>query len=91
MDPRFSPHNRHLSGLEPFLEYDPHLERLRSQPLVHTSPLLGVLPSVPGIYSITGGRQVGKSTVMKQRMAALLKAAIGYEAIWRNAASRSST
>ena len=76
MDPRFSPHNRHLDGLDTFLKYDPHLERLNSQPLIHTSPLLGALPSAPGIYSITGGRQVGKSTLLKQRIAALLRSAI---------------
>ncbi len=76
MDPRFSPHNRHQDGLGPFLKYDPHLERLGSQPLIHCSPLIGALPSTPGIYSITGGRQVGKSTLLKQRMAALLRAAI---------------
>jgi predicted AAA+ superfamily ATPase len=75
MDPRFSPHNRHLDGLAAFLKYDPHLERLNAQPLVYTSPLLGSLPSEPGIYSVTGGRQVGKSTLLKQRMAALLRAA----------------
>jgi hypothetical protein len=40
MDPRFSPHNRHLDGLDAFLRYDPHLERLGSQPLVHSSPII---------------------------------------------------
>jgi len=73
MDPRFSPHNRHKDGIDTFLRIDPHLERLRSQPLVYRSPLLDALPSAPGIYSITGGRQVGKSTVLKQRMAELLQ------------------
>jgi len=76
MDPRFSPHNRHRDGLDSFLNLDPHLERLGSQPLVHHSPLLDALPSEPGIYSVTGGRQVGKSTLLKQRMAALLRASI---------------
>jgi len=75
MDPRFSSHNRHLDGLDAFLKYDPHLERLGSQPLVYSSPLLDALPSATGIYSVTGGRQVGKSTLLKQRMASLLRAA----------------
>jgi hypothetical protein len=76
VDPRFSPHNRHFDGLGSFLKFDPHLERLNTQPLIHSSPLLGVLPSKPGIYSITGGRQVGKSTLLKQRIAALMRSAI---------------
>jgi predicted AAA+ superfamily ATPase len=76
MDARFLPHNRHLEGLDAFLRYDPHLERLRSQPLIHNSLLLDVLPSAAGIYSITGGRQVGKSTVLKQRMAGLLRSEV---------------
>jgi predicted AAA+ superfamily ATPase len=76
VDPRFLPHNRHLDGMETFLRFDPHLERLRSQPLVHHAPLVDVLPAKPGIYSITGGRQVGKSTALKQRMAALLRTGV---------------
>ena len=53
---------------------DPHLRQLQDQPLVHHSHLLEELPQdKPGIYTISGGRQIGKTTLMKQWMALLLK------------------
>ena len=76
MDPRFRPHNRHLDSVDAFMRFDPHLERLRSQPLVHHFPLQDRLPDEPGIYSVTGGRQIGKSTILKQKMAALVRSGI---------------
>lgn len=73
MDLRFLPHNRHLESPAAFVREDPHLRRLRGQPLVHRSPLLGRLPRrEPGIYTLGGGRQVGKTTLLKQWMAELL-------------------
>lgn len=75
MDPRFSPHNTHLYGVETFKRQDPHLRRLADQPLVHRSELLDRLPrGEPGIYTLSGGRQVGKSTLLKQWMSELLGA-----------------
>lgn len=74
MDVRFSPHNTHHDDPESFLERDPHLRQLGRQLLVHRSSLLGKLPcNRPGIYTIGGGRQVGKTTLMKQWMAEMLK------------------
>jgi len=69
MDPRFASHNKHREDIDVFRKHDPHLERLRNQPLVYRFPLLDRLPDEPGIYSITGGRQIGKSTLLKARMA----------------------
>ena len=67
----FQIHNSHLDGA--FSDLDPHLRRLRDQPLIHRSPLLDGLPrSQPGIYIMVGGRQVGKTTLLKQWMADLL-------------------
>ena len=67
----FQIHNSHLDGAFPDL--DPHLRRLRDQPLIHRFPLLDRLPrSEPGIYTIGGGRQIGKTTLLKQWMADLL-------------------
>jgi hypothetical protein len=44
------------------------------RPLPYRSPLLDRLKLLgPGVYSLTGGRQVGKTTVLKQWMAELLK------------------
>lgn len=77
MDPRFMPHNLHLEEPLSFPERDPHLRLLRNLPLVHRSPLLDVLPRrQPGIYSVSGGRQVGKTTLLKQWMARLLEAGV---------------
>jgi hypothetical protein len=71
----FLVHNSHLDGT--FSDRDPHLRRLRDQPLVYRFPLLDRLPrSQPGIYTIGGGRQVGKTTLLKQWMAELLAASI---------------
>ncbi len=73
MDIRFSPHNTHLEDPGSFVKRDPHLRQLREQLLVHRSNLLGKLPcDQPGIYTIGGGRQIGKTTLMKQWMAQLL-------------------
>jgi predicted AAA+ superfamily ATPase len=72
MDPRFSPHNTHLESPEIFAAVDPHLRVLARQPLVHQSYILDQLPTTePGIYSLSGGRQIGKTTLMKQWMARL--------------------
>lgn len=48
---------------------DPHLKRLHTQKLVYRYSLLEKLPmEQPGIYSISGGRQIGKTTLLKQYM-----------------------
>jgi predicted AAA+ superfamily ATPase len=80
VDARFLPHNTHLEGAEQFLQNDPHLKALRKQPLVYRSPLLKELPRYQeGIYTIGGGRQVGKTTLLKQWMAELLKSGVAPE------------
>ena len=67
----FQIHNTHLDGA--FFELDPHLRRLRAQPLIYRFPLLDLLPrNQPGIYTVGGGRQIGKTTLLKQWMADLL-------------------
>ena len=77
LDPRFLPHNSHLEQPGEFERLDPNLRRLRHEPLVHRFALIDALPrDRPGIYSITGGRQIGKTTVLKQWMAHLLRAGV---------------
>lgn len=74
MDIRFSPHNTHLEDPGFFISRDPHLRQLQQQVLVHRSSLLDRLPShKTGIYTITGGRQTGKTTLLKQWMGDLLQ------------------
>lgn len=74
MDIRFSPHNTHLEDPRSFVKRDPHLRQLRQQLLAHRSHLLDKLPrDRPGIYTVGGARQIGKTTLMKQWMAELLR------------------
>jgi hypothetical protein len=58
------------------------LKVLSRQPLVWEFPLiLGLSVQVPGIYTVSGGRQVGKTTLLKQWMAHLLKTGVHPHAI----------
>jgi predicted AAA+ superfamily ATPase len=82
MDPRFLPHNSHLQYPQQFAKRDPHLQKLSQQRYVYKSPLLEQMPiDISGIYTITGGRQVGKTTLIKQWMAKLLANNIPPQAI----------
>jgi len=82
MDIRFLPHNTHLEDPGRFGETDPHLRVLDSHPLVHRSHLLDRIPrKEPGIYSLSGGRQIGKTTLMKQWMVELLRQGVRPESI----------
>ena len=73
MDPRFLAHNAHLEGPTAFAAMDPHLRFLARQPFVFRSSLIDRLPvGVPGIYTVSGGRQIGKTTTLKQWMSDLL-------------------
>lgn len=73
LSPTFLPNNLHHESVELFRRSDPHLRRLRDLPYVCRRPLMSQLPvETPGIYSVGGGRQVGKTTLLKQWMAELL-------------------
>ena len=70
----FVAHNLFWRSLEEFEDSDPHLSKIKSLPLVYTSPLIAEIPVMtPGIYILTGGRQVGKSTTLKLIIKKLLK------------------
>jgi predicted AAA+ superfamily ATPase len=74
MDSRFLPHNTHLEDPGAFRDQDPNLKWLARKPLVYYSPLLDQIPhDEPGIYTLSGGRQIGKTTLLKQWMARLLE------------------
>ena len=82
MDIRFLPHNIHLEDPGLFSSRDPHLQHLQKQSLIHRSELLDLLPRYnPGIYTISGGRQIGKTTLLKQWMNELLESGIAPECI----------
>ena len=77
MDLRFLPHNTHLEEPGAFCQLDPHLRQLNKLLLVHRSDLISRLSRLDtGIYTISGGRQVGKTTLLKQWMATLIKDAV---------------
>src|SRR5579872_1955764 len=81
MDPQFSPHNTHLETPSRFSERDPQLRRLKQQAYVQKPALLAQLPNEPGIYTLGGGRQIGKTTLLKQWMAQLLAQKVAPNAI----------
>jgi predicted AAA+ superfamily ATPase len=73
MDARFLVHNSHLEGGDSFFKLDPQLRQLQRQRYIHQPALLDQLPTQePGIYTLGGGRQIGKTTLLKQWMAQLL-------------------
>jgi len=82
MDPRFLPHNTHLENATQFTELDYQLRQLYRQPYVYVPELLDTFPQDnPGIYTLGGGRQVGKTTLLKQWMERLLSKGIDPSAI----------
>ncbi len=70
----FQVHNLFKYSLNEFKTRDPHLQRIAKLPFTYLSPLAAE-PNFkrPGIYLVTGGRQVGKTTFIKQFMLALLE------------------
>ncbi|MBS0655898.1 MAG: ATP-binding protein [Verrucomicrobia bacterium] len=74
MDPRFLHHNTHLIDPKEFEDRDPNLRYLRSQKYIYISPLIEQFPlDIPGVYTLSGGRQIGKTTLLKQWMLYLLE------------------
>lgn len=73
MKDEFAVHNLFRESLERFRREDPQLRRAISQPFSYVSPLVQA-PEFrqPGIFMLTGGRQVGKTTCLKQLIAKLL-------------------
>lgn len=83
MDQRFAPHNSHLSPGGHFRKKDPQLKRLYEQPYIYKKNILDQISlNTPGIYSVGGGRQVGKSTLLKLWMEHLLAKKINPQAIF---------
>ena len=82
MDIRFQPNNSHLENAKSFAKTDPHLKRLSTQKYIYQSALLKELPiETPCILTLSGGRQVGKTTLLKQWMEQLLRSGIAPQAI----------
>jgi hypothetical protein len=74
MKEEFQIHNLFRSSLERFDREDPHLRRAANQPFSYVSSLVNTPEFLqPGILMLTGGRQVGKTTCLKQFIAKLLR------------------
>lgn len=66
-------HNLFKESVDRFLREDPNLKRAAKQPFAYVSPLIHNLNFThPGVFMLTGGRQVGKTTLVKQWIAKLL-------------------
>lgn len=70
---KFVVHNQHWVSLEQFINFDPHLKKLKDLPYVYQPELLSKFPyHTPGIFVIGGGRQIGKTTFLKQSILKLV-------------------
>ncbi|MFH1282982.1 MAG: ATP-binding protein [bacterium] len=70
----FEVHNQFRESVVRYRNHDPHLKKLTLAPLVYYSTLLQEKNfNLPGIFVITGGRQVGKTTFLKQLILRLLE------------------
>jgi predicted AAA+ superfamily ATPase len=70
----FEIHNLFRYSLEEFITRDPQLRRIAKLPFSYVSSLIHEQSlKCPGIYLITGGRQIGKSTFLKQFILNLLE------------------
>jgi predicted AAA+ superfamily ATPase len=73
MRPEFQHHNLFIKSIDFYLDNDPNLAYLKSLKYVLEPELLEEIPlQVPGIYILTGARQVGKSTLLKLLIKQLL-------------------
>jgi len=73
MRPEFQPNNLFIKNIDLYLSNDPHLGYLKSLKYILEPPLLDEIPlQIPGIYILTGARQVGKSTLLKLLIKQLL-------------------
>jgi predicted AAA+ superfamily ATPase len=74
MDERYLTHNLHWIDPDAFCGTDPHLIQLRDLQFVHPMDWWREIDwDEPGIYILTGGRQIGKSTSTKLLVKHLLE------------------
>lgn len=82
MESEFLPNNSHLDNPQTFMQMDPHLRRMAQQKYIFHSPIIDQLPiNTPGIYNLGGGRQIGKTTLLKQWMLHLMQSGVAPNAI----------
>ncbi len=71
-----------LENAAQFTKTDPHLRRLSDARYTHHASIIDELPqTTAGIITLGGGRQIGKTTLLKQWIAKLLSQGVKPEAI----------
>ncbi|MBL7072660.1 MAG: ATP-binding protein [Candidatus Omnitrophica bacterium] len=66
-------HNQFKESVTRYRNFDPHLKKIKNLSFKYQSSLIDAPEfHIPGIYLITGGRQVGKTTFIKQLILKLL-------------------
>ncbi|MFH1798281.1 MAG: ATP-binding protein [Candidatus Omnitrophota bacterium] len=66
-------HNQFKESVSRYKDFDPHLKKIKGLPFKYQSSLINEPEFyIPGVYLITGGRQVGKTTFIKQFILMLL-------------------
>ncbi len=74
MEDKFAAYNVHRYALKQLWTADNHLRQLKMQPYLYENPIIQELPrKTPGIYTLEGGRQVGKTTLLKQWIVSLIE------------------
>ncbi|HLB57058.1 MAG TPA: ATP-binding protein [Coxiellaceae bacterium] len=82
MDNKFASYNIHRYALRQLWQADHHLRQLKEQPYLYENPIIQELPrNTPGIYTVEGGRQVGKTTLLKQWIVQLIKEGVDPQSI----------
>lgn len=82
MDSRFLIHNHQYDHAKDFSEVDPNLHQLKSHHFVFQFEILEKFPvDFPGVYTLYGSHQVGKTTLLKQWVEKLLTKGISEKAI----------
>ncbi len=70
-------HNKHWVSPEEFQNNDPHLSKLKDIKWIAQYEFNKEFPTdIPGIYTLSGGRQLGKSTCFKQQMLKLVHSGV---------------
>lgn len=73
----YQDHNKHWLNLEEFEDRDPHLSKLKNVKWIAQYEFNKEFNNeTPGIYTLSGGRQLGKSTCFKQQMLKLARLGI---------------
>lgn len=82
MNDKFSAYNVHRYALKQLWQTDNHLRQLKMQPYLYVNPIIEELPrKIPGIYTLEGGRQIGKTTLLKQWIVSLIEEGVDPQSI----------